>query len=361
MSDEPLLRFEAVSKVYPLPAGDVVALDRVSLTVDAGEFIAVMGPSGSGKSTLLHLMGCLDVPTGGKISLSGQDISGMSDDDLTGLRRDRIGFIFQQFNLIPLLSAVENVEFPLTLTIGREESRRRALVLRALTEVGEGRAPSVQLLRLHRLRAELTPGVVAALGLTWLQQGRPELAAEAAETVRQRLTFPESPPAAEERAAASDGPTATTELDRLHALTLLARTRPDLPLVAEGRAWLLGRAHVDRWSLPRLAEAAAECLVALHGPGRAAREAELIVEVDGQEAGRLRLPAKAATGGEAGSHARPPEVTLTVDPARLAATGSRVRLRGSGDGRLFVAVRLQGHQPLAEPAEPAGPALVRHL
>ena len=109
MSDEPLLRLEAVSKIYLLPAGDVVALDRVSLTVDAGEFIAVMGPSGSGKSTLLHLMGCLDVPTGGKISLSGQDISGMSDDDLTGLRRDRIGFIFQQFNLIPLLSAVENV------------------------------------------------------------------------------------------------------------------------------------------------------------------------------------------------------------------------------------------------------------
>ena len=133
MSDEPLLRFEAVSKVYPLPAGDVVALDRVSLTVDAGEFIAVMGPSGSGKSTLLHLMGCLDVPTGGKISLSGQDTSGMSDDDLTGLRRDRIGFIFQQFNLIPLLSAVENVEFPLTLTIGREESRRRAIeVMRAV-------------------------------------------------------------------------------------------------------------------------------------------------------------------------------------------------------------------------------------
>jgi len=133
VSDEPLLRFEAVSKIYPLPAGDVMALDRVSLTVDAGEFIAVMGPSGSGKSTLLHLMGCLDVPTSGKISLSGQDISGMSDDDLTGLRRDRIGFIFQQFNLIPLLSAVENVEFPLTLTIGREESRRRAIeVMRAV-------------------------------------------------------------------------------------------------------------------------------------------------------------------------------------------------------------------------------------
>ena len=133
MSGEPIIRFEDVSKVYPLPAGDVTALDHVSLTVDAGEFIAVMGPSGSGKSTLLNMMGCLDVPTTGKIYLSGQEISGMSDDDLTRLRRDHIGFVFQQFNLIPLLSAVENVEFPLILAAGREESRRRAIeVLRAM-------------------------------------------------------------------------------------------------------------------------------------------------------------------------------------------------------------------------------------
>ena len=127
MSGEPILRFEEVSKVYPLPAGDVVALDRVSLIVDPGEFIAVMGPSGSGKSTLLNMMGCLDVPTAGKIYLSGQEISQLNDDDLTRLRRDRIGFVFQQFNLIPLLSAVENVEFPIILTTGREESRRRAV------------------------------------------------------------------------------------------------------------------------------------------------------------------------------------------------------------------------------------------
>jgi len=133
VSDEPILRFEEVSKIYPLPAGDVVALDRVTLTVDPGEFIAVMGPSGSGKSTLLNLMGCLDVPTRGEIYLSGKEISQMSDDDLTRLRRDRIGFVFQQFNLIPLLSAVENVEFPLVLTAGREESRRRAIeVMRAV-------------------------------------------------------------------------------------------------------------------------------------------------------------------------------------------------------------------------------------
>ncbi len=133
MNGEPILRFEEVTKIYPLPAGDVVALDHVSLTVDTGEFIAVMGPSGSGKSTLLNMMGCLDVPTAGKIYLSGQEISRMSDDDLTRLRRDRIGFVFQQFNLIPLLSAVENVEFPIVLTTGREESRRRAIeVLRMM-------------------------------------------------------------------------------------------------------------------------------------------------------------------------------------------------------------------------------------
>jgi len=133
MSGEPILRFEEVSKIYPLPAGDVVALDRVSLTVDPGEFIAVMGPSGSGKSTLLNMMGCLDVPTAGKIYLSGQEISQLNDDDLTRLWRDRIGFVFQQFNLIPLLSAVENVEFPLILTTDREESRRRAVeVMRAM-------------------------------------------------------------------------------------------------------------------------------------------------------------------------------------------------------------------------------------
>ena len=133
MNGEPLLLFEEVSKIYPLPAGDVVALDRISLIVDPGEFIAVMGPSGSGKSTLLNMMGCLDVPTSGKIYLSGQEISGMNDDDLTRLRRDRIGFVFQQFNLVPLLSAIENVEFPLLLTAGPEESRRRAVeVLRAV-------------------------------------------------------------------------------------------------------------------------------------------------------------------------------------------------------------------------------------
>jgi putative ABC transport system ATP-binding protein len=133
MSPEPVIRFDDVSKIYSLLGGDVVALDHVSLTVEPGEFIAVMGPSGSGKSTLLNLMGCLDVPTSGRIFINGEEISRMSDDELTKLRRNHIGFIFQQFNLIPLLSALENVEFPIVLTENRGRSRERALeVLRAM-------------------------------------------------------------------------------------------------------------------------------------------------------------------------------------------------------------------------------------
>ncbi|MDN7025118.1 ABC transporter ATP-binding protein [Methanoculleus sp. FWC-SCC1] len=133
MSDEPVIRFDDVSKVYSLPGGDVVALDHVTLTVEPGEFVAVMGPSGSGKSTLLNLMGCLDVPTSGRIFINGEEISRMSDDVLTRLRRNHIGFIFQQFNLIPLLSALENVEFPVVLTERRGESRERAIrVLRSM-------------------------------------------------------------------------------------------------------------------------------------------------------------------------------------------------------------------------------------
>jgi len=122
--DTPIIRFRDVTKVYPLPAGDVIALDGVFLDVMRGEFIAIMGPSGSGKSTLLNLLGCLDVPTKGELSINGKSISEMSDFDLTLLRRDTIGFIFQQFNLIPLLTVIENVEFPLLLK-GTKNSRNR--------------------------------------------------------------------------------------------------------------------------------------------------------------------------------------------------------------------------------------------
>jgi len=124
---EAIIRFQDVTKIYPLPGGDVVALDDVSLEIYPGDFIAIMGPSGSGKSILLNLMGCLDTPTSGNLFIKGRDVSSMSDEEQTGLRRDHIGFIFQQFNLIPLLSALENVQYPLILKTGERSCTQRCI------------------------------------------------------------------------------------------------------------------------------------------------------------------------------------------------------------------------------------------
>ncbi|MDP3565216.1 MAG: ABC transporter ATP-binding protein [Methanoregula sp.] len=133
MSEQPVMVFQDVKKVYPLPAGDVTALEDVSFQVDRGEFISVMGPSGSGKSTLLNLMGCLDTPTAGDIFISGTRIGDMSDIELTNLRRDRIGFIFQYFNLFPLLNTLENVTFPLMLKSGKmADAEKGRQVLRSV-------------------------------------------------------------------------------------------------------------------------------------------------------------------------------------------------------------------------------------
>ena len=128
---QPAIQFEDVVKIYPLKSGDVTALNHISFEVQRGEFISIMGPSGSGKSTLLTLMGCLDKPTSGSISMSGVPIRDMSDTELTSLRRDRIGFIFQYFNLFPLLNIIENVSFPQMLKSGVNEARARE-VLRAV-------------------------------------------------------------------------------------------------------------------------------------------------------------------------------------------------------------------------------------
>jgi putative ABC transport system ATP-binding protein len=122
----PVIKFEDVVKIYPLKAGNVTALDHISFEVEKGEFISVMGPSGSGKSTLLNLLGCLDPPTSGDITLSGTRVRDMNDGELTNLRRDRIGFIFQYFNLFPLLNVIENVNFPRMLKTGMDVNPDRA-------------------------------------------------------------------------------------------------------------------------------------------------------------------------------------------------------------------------------------------
>jgi putative ABC transport system ATP-binding protein len=121
MHDQPLIELREVTKIYPLKSGDVVALDRVSLSIQAGDFVAIMGPSGSGKSTLLNQLGCLDRPTSGDLLIAGRNTREMDDHELTGLRLNTIGYIFQKFNLIPLLSAYENVEYPYLMKHRKED------------------------------------------------------------------------------------------------------------------------------------------------------------------------------------------------------------------------------------------------
>ena len=119
-----------VHKVYRIGNHEVHALRGVSLKVENGEFLTVMGPSGSGKSTLLHLIGCLDKPTRGKVFVKGVDTSKLSDRKLTEMRMRTIGFVFQQYHLIPTLTALENVELPMVfMGVSSERRRRRALKL----------------------------------------------------------------------------------------------------------------------------------------------------------------------------------------------------------------------------------------
>jgi putative ABC transport system ATP-binding protein len=110
-----IVETENLTKIYGSGEIQVKALDDVSIHVDTGEFVAVMGPSGCGKSTLLHMIGGLDRPTSGVVKIEGQDLSSLNDDDLTDLRREHIGFIFQFFNLIPTLDALDNTALPLVL------------------------------------------------------------------------------------------------------------------------------------------------------------------------------------------------------------------------------------------------------
>ena len=130
-----MIETEGLTKVFTLPAEEIVAVDGVDLKIAEGDFVSLMGPSGSGKTTLLDLLGCLDSISSGRLTVFGQDVSQVGEDDLVAVRRGRIGFVFQEFLLLPELTAIENVELPITFA-RMPRDRDRALEL--LEKVGLG-------------------------------------------------------------------------------------------------------------------------------------------------------------------------------------------------------------------------------
>ena len=132
---EPLIELKNIYKIYHMGDEEVRASDGVSLSIDRGEFVAIVGKSGSGKSTLMNIIGALDVPTEGEYILGGEDVSEMSDDQLAQIRNKMIGFIFQQYNLLPKLNLLENVELPL-LYAGVSVQERKERALKSLAKVG---------------------------------------------------------------------------------------------------------------------------------------------------------------------------------------------------------------------------------
>jgi len=132
-----MIELDHVSRIYTMGEQELRALDDVSEDIRSGEYVAVMGPSGSGKSTLLNILGCLDRPSAGHYRLDGEDVGELSEDEISSVRRHKIGFVFQTFHLVPRLSAEENVAFPMVFA-GIPRAERRLRVAAALEDVGLG-------------------------------------------------------------------------------------------------------------------------------------------------------------------------------------------------------------------------------
>jgi putative ABC transport system ATP-binding protein len=163
----PVVAMEQISKTFDSGAGPVVALDDVSLTIEQGEMVAIMGPSGSGKSTLMTLIGLLDAPSAGRYTLDGADVSRLDRTQQAIIRNQKLGFVFQNFNLLPRLSALKNVELPLVYgRVGAKEREARARELLELVGLGE---------RLHNLPNQLSGGQKQRVAIARALVGKPAL------------------------------------------------------------------------------------------------------------------------------------------------------------------------------------------
>jgi len=164
---EPLIRIDKLTKQYRMGGETVTALDAVTLNVYDGDFIAIVGPSGSGKSTLMNLIGCLDAPSSGTYWLDGQEVSRLGENRLAEIRNQKIGFIFQGFNLLSKLSALENVELPLIYR-GIPFRKRKEMASEALNKVGLGD-------RLHHRPNELSGGQQQRVAIARALAGNPPM------------------------------------------------------------------------------------------------------------------------------------------------------------------------------------------
>ena len=163
-----LVKFESVSKIYQTNAVEFPALQEITFNVEDAEFLSIAGPSGSGKTTILNIIGCLDIPSSGNVFLSGNDISTKNSNELADIRRHNIGFIFQTFNLIPILSAFENVEFPLILKGDLSAADRKAAAEEILEDLGLKDL-------MHRIPSEMSDGQEQRMAIARALVKKPKL------------------------------------------------------------------------------------------------------------------------------------------------------------------------------------------
>ena len=163
----PVVEARGVTKTFPMPAGPVVAVRDLSVTIAAGEFVSICGPSGCGKSTLLHILGCVDAPSEGRLLVDGRDVSTLGDAERSAIRLSKIGFVFQRFFLLPMLTAAENVELP-QAEAGSPRAARRSRTIELLDYVGLAH-------RAHHRPSQLSGGEAQRVAIARALANRPRL------------------------------------------------------------------------------------------------------------------------------------------------------------------------------------------